>query len=247
MTSTAIRLSPFLALALAACGGGAPKNDQALNVLDKSLAGNAVNAQDVDPALAASLEDQIMVDPSLSAQANRDSVRPPAEPMRAPIPADGPASGQANGDAATGKLLAAPKAVAMDAPETPMTLGALASQQARRNGQSCGAELGYSQGWATRLPADLPLYPRARVSEAAGSDAGGCRAVSFTSGAPLQSILDFYYTQAVRGGFTAEHRVDGAEHMLGGTRAKDEGAFIIIARARAGGGTEVDLITNNGR
>jgi hypothetical protein len=243
MASSAIRLSPLFALALVACGGGGPKNDQALNALDKSLAGNAVNAQDVDPALAASLEDQIMVDPSLSAQANRDSVRPPAEPMRAPIPADGPATG----DAATGKLLSAPKAVAMDAPEAPMTLGALASQQARRNGRSCGAELGYSQGWATRLPADLPLYPRARVSEAAGSDAGGCRAVSFTSGAPLQTILDFYYTQAVKGGFAAEHRVDGAEHMLGGTRAKDEGAFIVIARATAGGGTEVDLITNNGR
>lgn len=242
MTSSAIRLSPLFALALAACGSG-QKNDQALNALDQSLAGNAVNAQDVDPALAASLEDQIMVDPSLSAQANRDSIRPPAEPMRAPIPADGPAAK----DIAAGKLLPAPKPVAMDAPEGPTTLGALASQQAKRNGQSCGGELGYSQGWATRLPADMPLFPSARVSEAAGSDAGGCRAVSFTSGAALQTILDFYYTQAVRGGFTAEHRVDGGEHMLGGTRARDDGAFIVIARARAGGGTEVDLIANNGR
>jgi hypothetical protein len=243
MTSSAIRLSPLFALALAACGGGGQKNDQALNALDRSLAGNAVNAQDVDPALAASLEDQIMVDPSLSAQANRDSVRPPAEPMRAPVPPDGPATANVG----TGKLLAAPKAVAMNAPETPMTLGALASQQARRTGQSCGAELGYSQTWAARLPADLPLFPQARVTEAAGSDAGGCRAVSFTSGAALQTVLDFYYTQAVRGGFTAEHRVDGGEHMLGGTRGKDDGAFIVIARARAGGGTEVDLIANNGR
>ncbi|MBY8824877.1 hypothetical protein [Sphingomonas colocasiae] len=242
MISSAIRLSPLLALALAACGSG-QKNDQALNALDRSLAGNAVNAQDVDPALAASLEDQIMVDPSLSAQANRDSVRPPAEPMRAPVPADGPATANVG----TGKLLSAPKAVAMDAPEAPTTLGALASQQARRAGQSCGAELGYSQAWATRLPADLPLFPQARVTEAAGSDAGGCRAVSFTSGAALQTVLDYYYTQAVRGGFTAEHRVDGGEHTLGGTRGKDDGAFVVIARARPGGGTEVDLITNNGR
>lgn len=242
MTSSAIRLSPLFALALAACGSG-QKSDQALNALDTSLAGNAVNAQDVDPALAASLEDQIMVDPSLSAQANRDSVRPPAEPMRAPVPAGGPNAVNVG----TGKLLSAPKAVAMDAPDGPTTLGALASQQARRAGQSCGAELGYSQAWATRLPADMPLFPQARVTEAAGSDAGGCRAVSFTSGAPLQTVLDFYYTRAVRAGFTAEHRADGVEHMLGGTRAKDDGAFIVIARARSGGGTEVDLIANNGR
>ena len=72
MISSAIRLSPLLALALAACGSG-QKNDQALNALDRSLAGNAVNAQDVDPALAASLEDQIMVDPALSAQAKQDA------------------------------------------------------------------------------------------------------------------------------------------------------------------------------
>ncbi len=241
MASTVIRLSALFALALAACSGG-QKNDQALNALDQSLAGNAVNAQDVDPALAASLEDQIMVDPSLSAQANRDSIRPPAEPMRAPIPAEA----RAAADAGAGKLLAAPKAVAMDAPDGPTTLGARASQQARRTGQSCGAELAYSHGWATRLPADVPLYPRARVTEAAGSDAGGCRAISFTSSAPLQTIIDFYYTQAVRGGFSADHRVDGAEHMLGGTRARDDGAFVVIARARPGG-TEVDLITNNGR
>jgi hypothetical protein len=238
MVLPAIRLIPFAALALAACGG--QKTDQ-LNALDQSLAGNAVNAQDVDPALAASLEDQIMVDPSLSAQSNRDAVRPPKEPMRAPIPGDAPAAGE------TGKLMSAPKAVAMDAADTPATLGALANQQAKSRGQSCGGNLGYSQGWATRLPADVPLFPRARVTEAAGSDAGGCRAVSFTSGAALQTVIDFYYTQAVRAGFSADHRADGAEHMLGGTRARDGGAFVVMARARAGGGTEVDLLTNNGK
>ena len=107
----------------------------------------------------------------------------------------------------------------------------------------------YSARWAERLPADLPLYPDARVSEAAGSQGGNCamRAVSFASSAPLQKVLDWYYTRATNAGYSAEHQADGNEHVLGGTRGRDDGAFALFLTSRADGGTDVDLVANNGR
>lgn len=39
-----------------------------------------------DPALTSALEDQILVDPSLNQQANRNTVRPPESPLQAPYP-----------------------------------------------------------------------------------------------------------------------------------------------------------------
>jgi hypothetical protein len=40
--------------------------------------------------------------------------------------------------------------------------------------------------------------------------------------------------------------MDG-EHVLGGTRAKDDGAYFITFAPAPGGGTAVDIVTNNGR
>jgi len=104
-------------------------------------------------------------------------------------------------------------------------------------------------GWANRLPAEFPVYPRAAVSEAAAINGPGCavRIVSFASDAPMQSLLDYYYTQAVRSGFSSEHELHGADHVLAGIRDRDDAAYYIILTDRAGGGTDVDLIANNGR
>ena len=127
------------ALALSACGG--PADDKAsLEKLDTKLGGKG----DVDPALTAALEDQIMVDPTLSGQANEDSIRPPTEPQSAPIPA------AREGDDV-------------------QTLGGLATDQAitasKDRFTGCSLDVQYSAEWANRLPSDLPLYPQARVAE----------------------------------------------------------------------------------
>ncbi|HWU95084.1 MAG TPA: hypothetical protein VN029_05770, partial [Sphingomonas sp.] len=102
--------------------------------------------------------------------------------------------------------------------------------------------------WAQRLPRDLPLYPQARVTEAAGSTAGQCqlRVVSFSASQPMQVMLDWYYTHAIRAGYTGEHQVDGAEHILGGTRDKDGGAYVLFLTSRPDGGTDIDMVANNG-
>ncbi|WP_431471025.1 hypothetical protein [Sphingosinithalassobacter sp. LHW66-3] len=235
-------LAALLPLALAACSGGSEQTNA------DTMDGENVT----DPALASALQDQIMVDPSLSQQANGDSVRPPAQPYSGAVPPEGVA---ANGSTIEGELMRAPAPVqagsdceqCQNARES-VTLGGLAARQQNRELGGCAADLQYSASWAERLPRDIPLYPHARVVEAAGADGAACqlRVVTFSSPAPMQTMLDWYYTKAVRAGFTAEHQVDGAEHILGGTRERDDSAYVLFMTPRPDGGTDIDLVANNG-
>lgn len=238
------------ALAVAGCGGDAPANEaqDAVAALDAELTDNAL-ANAADPALTAALRDQIMVDPQLVQQANDDSIRPPTTPADGAIPPDDIAAAVKR-PAMTEALRPAPAASA-DCPQcaaarASLTLGALAQAQGGRAGK-CAATIAYSAGWSNRLPAAIPLYPDARVAEAAGADGTGCalRIVSFSSAAPMQRLLDYYYTKASAAGYAAGHRADGAEHILGGKR-RDGAAFLTVMRARGDGGTEVDLMTEGG-
>jgi len=234
-------LSLLLPLALAGCGGaGIPNVDES--------AGNAA-----DPALASALQDQIMVDPQLGRQANGDAVRPPAQPYSGGVPSDAVAT---NTDkVSTEGLMKAPAPTPAGkdctqcaAARESVTLGGLAARQKDKRTSQCAGSMQYSASWANRLPADLPLYPQARVTEAAGSEAGPCalRVVSFSSPAAMQAMLDWYYTKAVRAGYTSEHQVDGDQHILGGTRDKDGGAYVFFMTARSDGGTDIDMVANNG-
>lgn len=217
-----------LSLTLAACGGGEDK--VSLNQLDSKLGGKG----EVDPALTAALEDQIMVDPSLSGQANEDSIRPPSEPNQAPIPADRDAP--ETGSAATAS----------------QTLGSLAVEQASGDNKArftgCSLDVQYSAEWANRLPTDVPLYPQARVSEAGGSDNANCklRAVTFGTSAAPRAMVDFYATIAKRGSFAVGQKTAGSETTVSGTRASDGAAFYAIIQPN-GSGSSVDLVSNRGR
>src|SRR3712207_5206481 len=66
------------ALTLVACER---TSDAELANLDNQITGNQA-----DPALTSALEDQIMVDPSLSQQSNRNAVRPAETPTQAQYP-----------------------------------------------------------------------------------------------------------------------------------------------------------------
>ena len=244
-----------LPVALAACGSHGD-GDRNLDSLDNELV-DTNSAASHDPALMSALHDQIMVDPTLAQQANNDAVRPPAQPYSGAVPPDGvavPPSGAAAGiGAPTSEKLKSTPAPGATCPRCAaardsLTLGALAARQQDKRTSGCAGSMQYSARWAARLPADLPLYPDARVSEAAGSETGGCalRAVSFVSSASLQTVLDWYYTRTTNAGYSAEHQANGGEHVLGGTRDRDNGAFALFLTSRTDGGTDVDLVTNNG-
>ncbi|MEW4468638.1 hypothetical protein AB1K62_12475 [Parasphingorhabdus sp. JC815] len=232
----------LLPLTLAACGS--KDNDAELAELDENLTG--------DPAMREALEGPIMVDPDLTAQSNRNAIRGANGPVDGKVPPD---SGQAA--RIKGKLLSAPKPRKMTAEDEcadcagsrGITLGAKAeAQNAKRGKGACDQKLSYDMGWANRMPAAFPVYPKANVKEAAGAQGGGCniRVVSFYTGSAMKNVVDYYYTQAKRSGYSAEYLLRGSEHVLGGTRGSDDGAYVITLNKRSGGGTLVDIVANNG-
>lgn len=244
-------LALFLPLALLACGGGT-EDDRNLDSLDAELADGNASGSSRDPALMSALHDQIMVDPALTGQANADSIRPPAQPYSAPAAPDIAGGAAMHGAGTTSEVTKSAPAPSDGCPRCAsardsLTLGGLAARQQDRRTSACAPDIGYSTRWATRLPADLPLYPDARVSEAAGTEGGNCalRVVSFVSSASVQTIIDWYYTRATNAGYSADHEADDGDHVLAGTRG--DAAYALFVSPRDGGGSDVDLVANNGR
>ncbi|MCD2324069.1 hypothetical protein LQ953_08605 [Sphingomonas sp. IC-56] len=232
-----------LPLMLAACG----KKDEPAPVNDSEL-GNIA-----DPAITSALQEQIMVDPQLTQMSNKDALRPAPQPYSGMVPSDAIATNRDKID--TSGLMKAPPATAAgkDCPQCAaardsITLDGLASRQKNARTSQCASALNYSARWATRLPADLPLFPQARVIEAAGNQGGKCalRVVTFSTAQPMELLLDWYYTKAKRGGYSAEHQVDGKQHILGGTRARDDAAYVLFMTSRNDGGTDIDMVASNG-
>lgn len=241
-----------LPIALAACGNGGAA-DRNIDSLDAELADGNSSGNTRDPAMMSALQQQIMVDPALASQANYDAIRPPAQPYSAPAAPEMMAVGRGTTGTSTSETLkSAPAPVRgqgcpkCSAARESLTLGGLAERQSPQGTSACAANINYSTGWANRLPGDVPLYPDARVREAAGADSQTCalRVVSFASTAPLQTVLDWYYTRLSKVGYSAEHQADGDDHVLAGT--KGEAAFAVFASVRTDGGTDVDLVVNRG-
>ncbi len=241
LLKTTYWLAPAL-FTLTACGGEKSELDQ----LDTKLSSKDA----VDPAMTAALEDQIMVDPSLSSQANDHAIRPPSEPMQTPVPVtEGtPAKiAPAATTAPAGMTLAAapPKAQPVS------TLGGLAAQQAefsRDSFNGCGLNVQYSMEFAARLPNDLPLYPQSKVIEAAGSDDNGCklRALTLSTAAPIRTVAQHYAKIGTQAGYRVSSKSEPDGVMVSGKRAADGGAFYVILNPIQDG-TSADLVLNNGK
>lgn len=236
-----ILTAAVMALSLAGCGES--KKDASLAELDAQLTNNAV-----DPALKGALEDQIVVDPNLAGQSNRNAVRSADKSANGALPVLSGDAAKASAEAlklAGGKLMSAPAPTAAKAGAPAATLGALARQQ---GGKGCTDKLKYDMQWASRLPEPFAVYPGAQLMEAAGADEGKCavRAASFVTAVPKQGVIDYYYTLARRAGYDAEHQVMDGDNVLGGTRGSDAAAYFIVFTDAPGGRTTVDIIADNG-
>lgn len=196
----------------------------------------------VDPLLASTVAGPLLSDPTLGYQANRDAVRPPDMPLSAPIPPiDIVPAGQVvaaePGPAPDGTCTAC--GVARGA----VTLGALAARLGNPVAAACAPTLRYSAMWATRLDADLPLPPAARVIEAGGSDGPGCRlrAVTYGAAVPLATLLAAEHARATRAGYAVRYQAEGDLHALVGRRPR--GDFItLVARDASNGVTEIRVV-----
>lgn len=210
----------FCCAALALGGCHHKHQQKSVAELDREL----MSTNAADPAVKGALQDQIMVDPQLAAQANSHSIRPPDEPYSTPLP---PAD------------RAQPKAG-----QAPQTLAQTARSDIAESKAGCNFAVSYSATWATKLPADLPIYPQGHVNEAAGSDTPTChlRVVSFTTNAPVASVTDFYMTHGHDAGYAPSQSGD----TIRGTRTKDGAMIVITIGNTNGGGSAVDIVTNAG-
>lgn len=200
-------------------------------------------AAESDSAMGGSLGDRIVVDPEKAGGSTSAaiSLQPAARTPEAVAAAKKSAA-----DAAGGKLLPAPvpqkggaSALAQNAASA-----AQISDAARKAKTDCAGKVQYSEGWAKKLPAAIPVYPRGAVQEAAGTDADGCalRVVNYATPVSPEDVVSFYYSMAQRGGYSAEHRIDGGDHVIGGRKGGQ--AYVAYARKLDGGVTEVDLVAS---
>ena len=221
-------------ISLAACQQPSPNSE--LANLD-----NQIIANDSDPALTSALEDQILVDPALTQQSNRNAVRPAESPTQAEYPLPSKAA-QAGGGAAAGSRSGGSRQSSARAQ------AAGAADASMAGGADCGPGLDYGPVWASRLPAAFALYPGARLTEAAGNDRGDCRSriVTFKTNAAPQRVLDYYRSRAAEAGYSAEHQMRQGDHILAGTAGQSDNAFYLILTPLRGGGSDVALITNGG-
>jgi hypothetical protein len=112
---------------------------------------------------------------------------------------------------------------------------------------SCASQFTGGLHWANRLPAALAVYPGAQVTEAAGVATARCnfRIVSLTTAASPNAVIDHYRAAVRASGYDAEVRNSPGECTLGGTRASDGAAYLVMVR-RTGGRTEVDIVSRDG-
>ncbi|MDB5698402.1 MAG: hypothetical protein JWN69_1206 [Alphaproteobacteria bacterium] len=196
-------------LSLAACSR---HDDEELASLDNQLVGN-----ESDPALTSALQDQILVDPTLSQQSNRNAVRRAQTPVQgqypldnrtAPVMRDGtpvPGSGcGAQFDYAMAWANRLPAAF-------PVFPGGRVTDAAANNGNGCNM-----------------------------------RVVTFTTPQPPAMVLDWYDRRLAGAGYSSERQARGGDQILGGTNEPEDGAFYLIVTPR-GAGSDVALFTNTGR
>jgi hypothetical protein len=208
-----------------------------------------------DPALGAALREQITVDPDLVGQnrANSAAALPTEDGSLPTVDANPQAISSARAEAlglvgGPGRMKKAPEAREVSGPlAAGAALTAAARAAAAPGGDAgCAERAQYTMGWAARLPAPFPVYPRGAVQEAAGTDESGCalRVVNFVTPVPIGEVMDFYYTRARGAGFSAERVLQDDDDVLAGV--KGPASYVVYARRLPSGNTEVDLVTSGG-
>jgi hypothetical protein len=225
------RLALVLVLALAACGTGAPVPDA---------------PEQRDPAIVAALADPIMIDPDLASQ-NRGNAAISLESFAAvPLDEASPeavAAARADASRLTGGLITtAPLPAGDDKPFTPAVTAGQVAAALPGNPAGCLEGLRYGYAWAASLRSDLPIYPRGHVQEAAGNAACGLRTVFFTTPVDRAAVIDFYFTRASGGGYSAQRRRAGEVDILSGTNGS---AAYLVRVSSVGELAQVELAVRN--
>lgn len=224
-----------LLLALAACGQGKPD--------DSALAKR-------DPAVSGALADPVMADPDLAAQNRGNAALSGGGPASGEIPPEKRSQDEVDEAKAAaiamlgGTIPPAPMAEIRDA-QSPAAQAPTAAALARATpfAASCAGKLTYTAAWAAKMPARLPIYPRAHVREAAGVDDATChiRVVRFVTPVPVADVIDFYHAAARAAQLPASRRKAGNDEVVGGGSGAT--GWVLFARPRQDGMSEAQLVT----
>lgn len=230
------RLPPLLALGLlTACGEAALPERAPLR----------------DPAIMGALSEPLLSDPDLAGASRNASILSGGGPVDGGLPLFGPddkEAARARAEAAEllgGRVPAAPRAErASDLPSLEGARTAAAIAAAIPFAAKCAPALSYSFRWAAKLPAQVPVYPRAHAQEAGGNDAAGCklRVVNFRTPVGVADVIAFYHASAARAGLVPRVTAAGADQVVSG--GKGGLTFTVHVRKMADGMTEADLVTN---
>ena len=197
--------------------------------------------------MTSALSEQIMVDPDLAQISGAGAALTGGGPPSANVPTElrSPEAIAAAMDEAAklvgGKFHPVPAVSSEAKSEGPLSLADLAGAD---KGNACAGKVDYTAGWAAKMPPALPIYPRGHTKEAAGTDRDGCRlrVINFFTPVSVDDVLAFYATKARGAGFDVEHRMEGNDHVLGGS--KGGAAYVVYARSGEDGLTDVDLVVN---
>ncbi len=206
-------LTLFVPLALVSCSDN-DSEQQNLDQLDEQL-----TQTDGDPAVEGSMDEQILIDPELAGGSGDYKS------------GDGSAV-----DLSGTKLMSAGKPVSMSEEELDIDC---------EGDGKCNEALEQDLAWAGRMPKAFTVFPNARLQGAAGIDNGDCniRGARFVTANDLSEVVDYYYTRAKKAGYTAEYIQQGNVRALGGTRKKDDTAYLITF-TKANDGTTVDIVAS---
>ena len=191
---------------------------------------------EVDPAVARAVMAQLLSDPEL-VSLERGS----ADPLAAALPPDdfAPATVAAARAEARQLLAGAEPRALPDGGVCPGCDAVLVEARAALLGSGCRARLVPGLDWSLRLPAELPIYPKSHLREAAGRDDPSCpmRAASFTAPVAASEVAAFYRALAARAGYAL--RPAGAHAFVG---RRGERRMAVIVRPGEGGFARFDLI-----
>ena len=204
-----------------------------------------------DPAIMGALSEPLLSDPDLVGASRNATMLSGGGPAEGGVPLFGPddkEAARARDEAARllgGQLPPAPIAAGEAGRSAVAGAGTAASAASSLPfAAKCAPSLDYAFVWAARLPAALPVYPRAHAQEAGGSDAAGCklRVVNFRTPVAVTDVIDFYHASAARAGLGPRVAKAGQDQVVSG--GKGGLSFAVYARRMADGTTEVDLVTN---
>lgn len=205
-----------------------------------------------DPAVEAAFAAPLMIDPDLARINPRSAALSFGGPASAPVPTLDQGLAETAGATAEaarlagGVLASPPPPESAPAPPGGTLSRALATVTGIAGARAdCAAVPQDGFIWAARMPADLPVFPRAHTQLASGADAPGCRLRAMTALTPVagETVVRFYWTLARRNGYAPRHAVRGPVQVVYGRKGK--AAFVVWVRSRDGV-TAFDLATTTG-